>query len=325
MRSKHLMLAAVAGALGIAAQALAQLPQGFPARPIRMIVGFPPGGTNDIIGRLLGQKLAEQIGQGVVVENRAGANTAIASEMFVRTAAPDGYTLLQVAPGHATNPAMMNLKFDPIKDFQFVTVAAESQNLLVLHPSFPPRSVKEVIAISKQRPGDINYGSSGIGTTVHLSAELFQYMTGVKWVHIPYKGAGPAMIDFFSGTFVLYFGNVPSVIQHARSGKLRGIAVTGAKRSMAAPDVPTVAESGVPGFEVTTWYGFALPVKTPRAIVDWFNKELVRAIKSPDMNEKLKNQGAEPVANTPEEATARVEREIAKWTKVIRAAGIKAL
>jgi tripartite-type tricarboxylate transporter receptor subunit TctC len=309
--------------LGAAAQAWAQLPPGFPSRPVRFIVGFPPGGTNDIIARLLAQKLTEQSGISYVVENRAGANTAIASEMFVRVA-PDGYTIMQVAPGHATNPAMLNLKFDPIKDFQFITVAAESQNLLVLHPSFPPRSVKELIALSKKRPGDINYGSSGIGTTVHLSAELFQYMTGVKWVHIPYKGAGPAMIEFFSGTFVLYFGNLPSVIQHARSGKLRGIAVTGAKRASAAPEYPTIAESGIPGFEVTTWYGFAAPAKAPRAIVDYFNGEIVKALNAPDLKEKLVNQGADPVGNTPEQATAHVVSEIAKWTKVIRGAGIKA-
>jgi tripartite-type tricarboxylate transporter receptor subunit TctC len=301
----------------------AENPANYPSRPIRFIVGFPPGGTNDIIARLLGAKLSENIGQSVVIDNRGGANTAIASEYFVRTAAPDGYTIMQVAPGHATNPAMIKLNFDPIKDFQFVTVAAESQNLLVLHPSFPPRNVKELIALSKKRPGDINYGSSGIGTTVHLSAELFQYMTGVKWVHIPYKGAGPAMIEFFSGTFVLYFGNVPSVIQHHRSGRLRGIAVSGAKRSVAAPDIPTVAESGVPGFEVTTWYGFAAPTKTPRAIVDKFHAELLRVINAPDMKEKLLAQGAEPVANTPEQATAQVEREIVKWTKVIKGAGIK--
>lgn len=320
----YLMRVVVAAVLlGSVTQALAQLPAGFPSRPIRFIVGFPPGGTNDIIARLLAAKLTEQSGQSYVVENRGGANTAIASEYFVRQAAPDGYTIMQVAPGHATNPAMLNLKFDPIKDFQFITVAAESQNLLVLHPSFPPKSVKELIAISKKRPGDINYGSSGIGTTVHLSAELFQYMTGVKWVHIPYKGAGPAMIEFFSGTFVLYFGNVPSVIQHHRSGKLRGIAVTGAKRSIATPDIPTVAESGIPGFEVTTWYGFSAHAKTPRAIVDYFHSEFVRAINSPDIKEKLLNQGAEPVASTPEQTTAHVEREIAKWTKVIRGAGIK--
>jgi tripartite-type tricarboxylate transporter receptor subunit TctC len=325
MKSSALSLPLVCGVLFVAAPPVwSQLPAGFPARPIRMIVGFPPGGTNDIIARLLGQKLGEQIGQSIVIENRGGANTAIASEVFVRTTAPDGYTILQVAPGHATNPSLIKLKFDPVKDFQFITVAAESQNLLVVHPSFPPRTVKELIQISRQRPGDINYGSSGVGTTVHLSAELFQYMTGVKWVHIPYKGAGPAMIEFFAGTFVLYFGNVPSVIQHARSGKLRGIAVTGAKRSVAAPDIPTVAESGVPGFEVTTWYGFALQAKAPRAFVDYFHKEIVRAINTPEMREKLLGQGADPVGNTPEQATAQVEREIAKWAKVIRAAGIKA-
>lgn len=323
MKTWQAALPAALTLLGAGAEAAAQLPQGFPARPVRMIVGFPPGGTNDIIARLLAQKLSEQIGQSIVVENRGGANTAIATEYFVRQP-PDGYTVLQVAPGHATNPAMMNLKFDPIKDFQFITVAAESQNLLVLHPSFPPRNVKELIALSRKRPGEINYGSSGIGTTVHLSGELFQYMTGVKWVHIPYKGAGPAMIDFFAGTFVLYFGNVPSVIQHARSGRLRGIAVTGAKRTSAAPDIPTVAESGVPGFEVTTWYGFALPAKTPRPILDYYHAELVKALNAPDMREKLTSQGAEPVGNTPEQATAQVEREIVKWTKVIRGAGIKA-
>jgi tripartite-type tricarboxylate transporter receptor subunit TctC len=305
-----------------AAQAWAQLPPGFPSRPVRFLVGFPPGGTNDIIARLLAQKLTEQSGVSYVVENRPGANTAIASEVFVRSA-PDGYTLMLVAPGHATNPAMLDLKFDPIKDFQFITVAAESQNLLVVHPSFPPKNVKELIAISKKRPGDINYGSSGIGTTVHLSAELFQYMTGVKWVHIPYKGGGPALIEFFSGTFVLYFGNLPTVIQHARSGKLRGIAVTGAKRATAASEYPTVAESGIPGFEVTTWYGFAAPAKAPRAIVDYFHGEFVKTLNAPDIKEKLVNQGADPVGSTPEQATAHVVNEIAKWTKVIRGAGIK--
>lgn len=323
IRNLHVAASIVFGGLCVCAHAAEPIAN-YPSRAIRFIVGFPPGGTNDIIARLLAQKLSENIGQSVVVDNRAGANTAIASELFVRNAAPDGYTIMQVAPGHATNPAMLKLNFDPIKDFQFVTVAAQSQNLLVLHPSFPPKSVKELIAISKQRPGDINYGSSGIGTTVHLSAELFQYMTGVKWVHIPYKGAGPAMIEFFSGTFVLYFGNVPSVIQHHRSGKLRGIATTGSKRTPAAPDVPTVAESGVPGFEVTTWYGFAAPAKAPRAIVDKLHAELVKVIRAPDMQQKLLAQGADPVANTPEEATAHVVREIEKWTKVIKSANIKA-
>src|SRR6187402_1987939 len=180
--------------------------QAYPVKSIRFIVGFPPGGTNDIVARALGQKLTEQMGQQLVIENRGGANTAIASEMFAKTAAPDGYTIMLNAPGHATNPSMMKLNFDSIKDFAFITVAAESQNLLVLHPSFPPRNVKELIALSKKRPGEINYGSSGVGTTVHLSAALFEYMTGVKWVHIPYKGAGPALIEMLGGQFSLYFG-----------------------------------------------------------------------------------------------------------------------
>ncbi|MGH8638824.1 MAG: tripartite tricarboxylate transporter substrate binding protein [Burkholderiales bacterium] len=323
VRDLRIAASIVLGGLCVCAQAAEPIAN-YPSRPIRFIVGFPPGGTNDIVARLLAHKLTEQMGQTVIVDNRSGANTAIASEYFVRSAAPDGYTIMQVAPGHATNPSMMKLNFDPMRDFQFITVAAESQNLLSVHPSFPPRTVKELIDFSKKRPGDINYGSSGIGTTVHLSAELFQHMTGVKWVHIPYKGGGPAMIEFLSGTFMLYFGNVPTVIHHVRTGKLRPVAVSGRKRSSTAPDIPTVSESGVPGFEVTTWYGFAAPAKAPRAIVVRLNAELARALKSADVSAKLIAQGAEPVANTPEQATAHVEREIAKWTKVIKGAGIKA-
>jgi tripartite-type tricarboxylate transporter receptor subunit TctC len=308
--------------MGAAHAAFAQLPAGYPSKPIRFIVGFPPGGTNDIVARAVGQKLTESLKQSIVVENRGGANTAIASELFVRMP-PDGYTIMLNAPGHATNPSLMKLPFDPIKDFTFITLLAESQNLLVLHPSFPPKSVKELIAISKKRPGEINYGSSGTGTTVHLSAELFQYMTGVKWVHIPYKGGGPAIIELLAGHHVLYFGNVPSVIQHVRAGKLRPLAVTGAKRSIAVPEIPTVAESGVPGFLVTTWYGVSAPARTPRPIIDKLNAEMVRALNLPDLRTRLANDGADPVGNTPEQYTAFVENEITKWAKVIKAAGIK--
>jgi tripartite-type tricarboxylate transporter receptor subunit TctC len=308
---------------GVLSSAAAQVPAGYPSKAVRFIVGFPPGGTNDIVARALGQKLTEQTGQTFIIDNRGGANTAIASELFVRTP-PDGYTIMLNAPGHATNPALLKLPFDSIKDFAFITLAAESMNLVVLHPSFPPRNVKELIAFSKSRPGQINYGSSGIGTTVHLSAELFQYMTGVKWTHIPYKGAGPAVIELLAGHHVLYFGNVPSVIQHARTGKLRAIAVTGAKRSTAVPDIPTVSESGIPGFLVTTWYGVSAPAKTPRPIIDRLNSEIVRALNSPDLRSRLTNDGADPVGNTPEQYTAFVENEIAKWAKVIKSAGIKA-
>ena len=298
------------------------LGQAYPSKPIRFIVGFPPGGTNDIVARVVAPKLGEYLGQQVVVDNRGGANTAIASDMFVRMP-PDGYTIMLNAPGHATNPALMKLNFDSIKDFSFITIAAESQNLLVVHPSFPPRTVKELIAISKKRPGDINYGSSGIGTTVHLSAALFEYMSGVKWVHIPYKGGGPALVGLLSGEFSLYFGNVPTVIRQARDGKLRALATTGAKRTPVAPDIPTVAESGIPGYEVTTFYGISAPAKTPRPIIDRLHSEIVRALNAPDIREKLQGLGADPVGNTPEQYTAFMQAEIAKWGKVIKAAGIK--
>ena len=296
--------------------------QGYPAKPIRFIVGFPPGGTNDIVARIVAPKLGEQLGQQVVVDNRGGANTAIACEIFVRTP-PDGYTLMLNAPGHATNPALMKLSFDSIRDFSFITLVAESQNLLVTHPSLPVKTATELIALSKRRPGEINYGSSGVGTTVHLSAELFQFMTGVKWVHIPYKGGGPGLIALLSGEISLYFGNVPTVIRQARDGKLRAIAVTGAKRTPAASDIPTLAESGVPGYEVTTFYGISAPARTPQPIIDRLHGELVKALQSPDLRERLTGLGAEPVGNTPEQYTAFMRGEIAKWGKVIKAAGIK--
>jgi tripartite-type tricarboxylate transporter receptor subunit TctC len=322
-KMKHRQLIQALGAvtaLVLACSAAAQAP--YPSKPIRFIVGFPPGGTNDITARALAPKLSEFLGQQVVVDNRGGANTAIACELFVRTP-PDGYTIMLNAPGHATNPALMKLNFDSMKDFSFITLAAESQNLLVVHPSFPPRTVKELIAFSKKRPGDINYGSSGIGTTVHLSAELFQYMTGTKWVHVAYKGGGPGLVALLSGEVSMYFGNVPTVIRQARAGKLRAIATTGKNRTPAAPDIPTVAESGVPGYEVATFYGVSAPAKTPRPIIDKLHTEIVRVLNSPDIRERLQGLGAEPVGNTPEQYTAFMQDEINKWAKVIKAAGIK--
>ncbi|HYK15344.1 MAG TPA: tripartite tricarboxylate transporter substrate binding protein [Burkholderiales bacterium] len=294
----------------------------YPSKPIRFIVGFAPGATNDLVARLLGQKLTEQFGQTVVVENRGGANTAIASAQFVR-AAPDGYTLMLNSPGHLTNPSLMKLDFDSVNDFAFITQLAESVNLVIVHPSLPARSIKELIAISKPRPGQINYASSGTGTTVHLSAELFQYMTGVKWVHIPYKGGGLALQELIAGQTSLSFLNLPTAINIARAGKLRALATTGAKRAGAAPELPTVAESGVPGFEVTTMYGISAPAKTPRVIIDRLHGEIVRALNSPDLRGKLIEAGADPVGSTPEEYTAFIKSEIAKWAKVINAAGIK--
>lgn len=296
--------------------------QGYPAKSIRFLIGFPPGGTNDILARALAPKLSEFLGQTVVIENRGGASTAIATELAARSA-PDGYTIVLNAPGHATNPALMKLSFDSVRDFAFITLLAESQNLLVVHPSLPVNSVKSLIAISKQRPGEINYGSSGIGTTPHLSAELFQYMTGTKWVHIPYKGSGLGLTALLAGEVSLYFANVPAAIRHVQAGKLRPIAVSGPKRSAAAPGIPTVAESGIPGFAVTSWFGVAAPAKTPRPIVDRLHSEIVRALNTPDLRERMQGMGADPVGNTPEQYTAFVQNEIVKWAKVIKAAGIK--
>jgi len=305
---------------GAAPTVQAQAP--YPAKPIRFLVGFPPGGTNDIVARAIAPRFSEFLGQSVVIENRGGANASIATELAAR-AAPDGYTILLVAPGHATNPALLKLSFDSVNDFAFITLLAESQNLLVVHPSLPARSVKELIALSKRHPGDINYGSSGTGTTVHLSAELFQFMTGVKWVHIPYKGGGPGLIALISGEVSLYFGNVPTVIRQARDGKVRAVATTGSQRTPAAPDIPTVAESGVPGYEVTTAYGMAAPARTPRAVLDRLHADAIRAVKSPDVQERLKGLGADPIGNSPEQYAAFMKIEIAKWAKVIKAAGIK--
>jgi len=296
--------------------------QSYPNKPIRFLVGFVAGGTNDIVARALAQKLTETLGQSVVVENRSGANTAIATEAAAR-AAPDGYTILLNAPGHATNPALMKLAFDPVNDFAFISLVAEAQNIVVMHPSFPPRSVQELIALSKKRPGQINFASSGTGTTVHLSAELFQHMTGTRWVHIPYKGGGPAVIELMAGQTQIMFANMPTAIQYVRDGRLRALAVTGARRAPAAPTLPTVAESGVPGYEVTAWYGVSAPAKTPRAIVDRLHTEIVRAVNSPDLRERLTTQGADPIHLTPEQYTVFIQNEIAKWAKVIKAAGIK--
>jgi len=296
--------------------------QAYPVKPIRFIVGFPPGGTNDILARALAPKMSEYLGQPVVIENRPGASTAIATELAARSA-PDGYTILLNAAGHATNPALMKLPFDPVKDFAFITLVAESQNLLVLHPSVPATTVKELIAVSKKRPGVINYGSSGMGTTPHLSAQLFQYMTGVKWVHIPYKGSAIGLTATLAGEISLYFANIPAVFHHVQAGKLRPIALSGTKRTAAVPGIPTVAESGLPGFEVTSWFGIAAPARTPRPVVERLNAEIVRALGTPDLRERMVATGADPVGNTPEQYTSFVQNEIAKWGKVIKAAGIK--
>ncbi len=243
---------------------------------------------------------------------------------MVARASPDGHTLLLNVTGHATNPHVAKLTFDSINDFAFITQVAASQNLLVAHPSFPAKTIKELIAFSKANPGAITYGSQGIGASGHLAGELFQLMTTVKWVHVPYKGGAPAMMDLMAGQISLSFGNIPTLINQVRSARLRAIAVTGARRTEAASGVPTIAESGVPGYEVSNWFGVSAPAKTPAAIVDRIYTEIARALKLQDMRTALNNSGAEPVGSTPAEYTAFMKNETLKWGKVIKAAGIKA-
>jgi len=297
----------------------------YPNRPIRFLVGFPPGGSNNIVARAIAPKLSELLGQQVVVDNRGGANTSIATALAAQSA-PDGYTILMNAPGHTTNPWLIRqLSYDSIKDFEFITQLGRASNLLATHPSFPPRSVKELIAYSKANPGKVNFGSSGTGTSVHLSAELFRHMAGLDWVHVPYKGGGPGLVALLAGEVSLYFGNAPTVIGHVRTGKLNGLATTGLQRSPAAPDLPTVAESGVPGYEALTFWGLSAPAGTPRHILDRLYKDTIRTLQDPEVRKLLEGLGAEVLGTPSKEYAQFIRSEIEKWGKVIKAAGIQSM
>ncbi len=296
----------------------------YPARPIRMIVAYPPGGGTDIVGRMIAQKLGETLGQSVIVENRGGASGNIGTELTAR-AAPDGYTVLMgnVAPNAINVSLFKNLPFDPVADFAPVSLVASTPNVLVVNPSTPARTVKEVVALAKARPGTLNFASAGVGSSSHLAGELFRILAGADIVHVPYKGAGPAMIDVLSGRIQLYFATMPAAMPHVKSGKLAPIAVTSAKRSQALPELPTVAESGVPGYEASTWYGVLAPAHTPSAVIARLHAEIVRILAEPELRARLADQGFEPVGNSPEEFGAYIKSEIAKWGKVIRDAGIR--
>ncbi len=296
--------------------------QSYSSKSIRFLVGAPPGGGADFVARNLGPKLSESMGQSIVIENRPGANGVVASELLAR-AAPDGYTIKVMTTGDAINPSLMKLTFDFQKDFAFITRVAESQNILVAHPSFPAKGARDLIALSKKNPAAISYGSQGIGSSGHFSGELFQFMTGVKWVHVPYKGGALALIDLVGGQISISFGNIPTVIQQVRSGRLRALAMTGVKRSDAAPDIPTVAESGVPGFEVSNWFGVSAPARTPPEILLRLHGEIARALKLQDVRAGFLKSGADPSETTMEQYNAFIQNEFAKWAKVIKAAGIK--
>jgi tripartite-type tricarboxylate transporter receptor subunit TctC len=298
--------------------------QAYPSRPIRLVVPFPPGGSADILGRALAQRLGEGLGQSVVVENRPGAGTAIAAELVAK-AAPDGYTvMLGTVSSHAINPALNpKLPFDPLRDFTPVAPVASIPFALLVHPSVPARTLPEFIGYARSKPGKLDYSSAGSGTSNHLAGELFEAMTGTYMVHIPYRGSAPALQDLIAGRVSVMFDLVLTAAPHVRSGAVRGLAVTGAKRSAALPDLPTIAESGLPGYEVSAWFGVFGPAGLPRPVVDRLNAEIARALAAPDLQQRLASQGAETLAGSPDQFAAYLKAEIVKWGKVVRDAGIR--
>jgi tripartite-type tricarboxylate transporter receptor subunit TctC len=297
---------------------------GYPARPIRFILPFPPGGGTDILGRLLAERLAANLGQPVVIENRGGAGGNVGAEAAARSA-PDGYTIVLVAPSLAIGPTLYSkLNYDPVKDFAPISLVATVPNVMITHPSVPAQTLQEFIAYARSRPGALNFGSGGAGTSNHLAGELFNLLTGTKLVHIPYKGVNLAMQDVLAGNVHLVFIGIPAAAPHIKAGKLRALALVAPERSAALPEVPTVAQAGVSNFDVTTWYGVLAPAGTPRAIVTRLNAELVKVVHSPDVRERLAATGTEPLTSTPEEFAAYIQREIAKWGDVIRKAAVKA-
>jgi tripartite-type tricarboxylate transporter receptor subunit TctC len=297
----------------------------FPTRPIRFIAANSPGGGLDITARAISPKLSAVFGQQVIVDNRAGAAGSIASEIVAKSA-PDGYTLLLASVGGlAVNTNLYKgLTYHPLRDFAPVTWATSQSNVLVVHPSVPAKTVKELIAFAKAQPGKVIYGSSGAGNAGHLAAELFSTMAGVKMVHVPYKGGAPAMVDLLAGQIQLIFSSAPTSVPQVKAGKIRGLAVTTAKRSTVLPDLPTVAESGLPGFEADNWYGIVTVMKTPRPVVERLHAEIVKALHAPDVKQILFNSGMEVRTSTPEEFGAYMKSEFEKWAKVIKDAGIVA-
>jgi tripartite-type tricarboxylate transporter receptor subunit TctC len=297
----------------------------YPTRPIRLIVPFPPGGGNDILARAIGQSLSEVVGQPVVVENRPGAGGEIGAST-VAQATPDGYTMLLGSIGNLAHlPALKrNLSYNPVRDYAAVTLLATSAFIVVVNPSLPVTNIKELIELARAKPGKLNYCSPGMGASVHLATELFKYETGTDMVHVPYKGSAPALIELIAGQTQLSFSTMPPALPHVKAGKLRAIAVTSAKRTTVMPDLPTVSESGVPGFEVENWQGIVVPKQTPKEIVQKLNRELSTAIRRPATVKVLSSQGLEATTTTTEAFGELIRSQIAQYTKVAEAANIKA-
>jgi tripartite-type tricarboxylate transporter receptor subunit TctC len=300
------------------------LAQEYPAKPIRVVVPFPPGGGTDLMARSVMQKLGESLGATMIIDNRGGAGGSIGSDIVAKSPA-DGYTLLIISGAHAINPSLYpKLPYDSVRDFAPVTMFTSGPGLLVVHPSVPAKTVKEFIALAKSRPGQLNYASAGIGTPPHLAGELFKTMAGVDIVHVPYKGNGPAYTDLIGGHVSVMFPTIPTAIPHVRAGKLRALAVTTRSRTPIAPELPPISESGVPGYDVSSWYGLLAPAGTPAAVVSRLQREIAKVLRSPDVGEKLTAQGLDLVGSTPDAFAAVIKSEIMKWAKVVKASGARA-
>jgi tripartite-type tricarboxylate transporter receptor subunit TctC len=297
--------------------------QTWPAKPIRYIVPFPPGAFNDSLARIMSAELPKALGQPVLVENRPGGNTIIGTEAAAKSP-PDGYTLFGAALPFAVIQSLYRTSFDVTKDFVPITLAGTTPNLLVANPNVPISNVRELIAAAKAKPGGLNYASTGNGTSNHLSFELFKAMTGTAITHVPYKGSAPAVTDLIAGQVQLMFDNTPNVLPHVRAGKLKALAVSSKKRSPLAPEVPTVDESGVPGYEVNVWFGILAPAGTPRDIVARLNAEMVKVMRSPEITDRFAKAGVEVAASTPEFFNEFLKSEVARWAKVVQDANIKA-
>jgi len=314
-----LLLAATVAPIAVA-PAVAQT---FPTRPVRLISPYPPGGGNDIVSRIVAEKLGPLLGQNVIVENRAGAGGNVGTEVAARAPA-DGHTLVMGSLSHPINATLYRrLPFDPIKDFATVTVLAAGAYVLVSHPSLPVKNVRELVALAKARPGQINYGSAGNGAGGHLGMEMFKNMAGIDLVHVPYKGTAPAMAETVAGQVSLDMDNMLALLPQVKAGRLRPLAVTTLKRSSLLPEVPTMDESGFKGFEVSPWFGVLAPAGTPKDVIARLHGEMVKVLRMPDVRERLLQQGAEPVGNTPEQFDAYLRAEVEKWAKVVKATGAR--
>jgi tripartite-type tricarboxylate transporter receptor subunit TctC len=311
-------------ALLASATAVIAQPAAYPTKPIRIVVAYTPAGATDILARTIGQKLNEAWGQAVIIDNRPGANGNIGTE-YAAKATPDGYTLLMVTAGtHGINPGLYRkLGFDAVKDFAPVSLVAMVPNVFVVNNAVPSKDLKEFIAYAKANQGKLNYGSPGNGSTAHLSMELFKSMTGIQMVHVPYKGSAGVLADLIGGQIVVTMDNMPPYVPQVKAGKIRALAVSPARRSPALPDVPTVAEAGVPGYDSGAWFGLVAPANTPKDLVAKLSREIARILKLPDVSARLADLGAESVGSTPEQFSAHIKAEIAKWAKVIRDANVE--